>query len=1108
VATITEWLASLGLSEYAQRFIENDIDVSVLHHLTDRDLKELGISLGHRRMMLAAIAELTSALVTSQQKRRAEAERRQLTVMFCDLVGSTALSARLDPEDMREIISAYHRCCAEQITNSGGFVARYMGDGILAYFGYPQAHEEDTERAVRAGLALVAAVAKLGDGADTVLQVRIGIATGLVIVGDLHPDGAGPEHEVVGETPNLAARLQALAETNQVVIDSHTRRLVGELFEYRPLDPAAIKGFDNPVPVWRVIGPSAVDSRFEALRTAATPLVGRDEEIELLMRSYWHAKDGKGCVVLVSGEPGIGKSRIAQTDLDRLSAEPHTPLRLFCSPHHQDSALYPAITQLERAAGFRREDAHQQRLDKLESLLAETTNEPCESVPLLADLLSIPTDHRYPPLNLTPQKQKEKTLHALLARVECLGTKQPMLMIWEDVHWSDPTSRELLDLTIDRVPFLPVLLIVTYRPEFRPPWAGRLHVIHLALNRLPPSRCAEIIASVTAGKALPKEISDQISDRADGVPLFIEELTKAVLESGAVTDEGDHYAIALPLQPLAIPTSLNMSLVARLSRLAPVREVAQIGASLGRQFSHELISSVAQMSQQQLDYALAQLVASELIFQRGVPPDAEYTFKHALVQDAAYSTLLRGRRRELHSRIVGVLEAEFADIVTNHPEFIAEHCAKSSVPEKAIGYWLSAARHAMGRSATTEAITHLQKGLALLTSLPDTVSRQSHELTLLVALGQAQIASKGYAAPEPTQTYARAREICEQLGSPPQLVSVVDGQWSVAILRGHLTSAQHLAKQLLAFGEARSDTLAIVMGCQDSGDTSLLLGQYTAARDLSLRGLELCKSLEPSTYAAVALEDPRVLMLGNLAVALLYLGHLDQAREQVEAARAEALRLTQPVTLGWALFFNIRFHLAIHAHDTALQLLDDLLHRIEQYGIYLFEPSAHIFRGQCLAALGESQIGAELIKGGLAAHQASGVKMNLPTHFTSLAYAYGCAGQWKRGLRLLVKAEEYAEESGERVDEAEIHRVRGDLLYALRDLAGAEASLRRAIGIARGQSAKLPELVAVLSLARLWCGQGKRAEARDLLMRIYNSFTEGFGTPVLRDAKVLLDELA
>jgi len=557
------------------------------------------------------------------------AERRQLTVLFCDLVGSTALSARLDPEDLRTIIGAYHRCCNELVGRNGGFIAKYMGDGVLAYFGYPEAYEHDAERAVRAALALAEAVPKLETAAGASLQVRVGIATGLVVVGDLIGAGTAQEQAVVGETPNLAARLQALAEPGAIVISSSTRRLIGGLFEYRDLGAVVLKGFAENVPGWQVLGASTAESRFEALRTATTPLVGREEETELLLRRWQQVKGGDGCVVLISGEPGIGKSRIAQTVAERISAEPHTRLRYFCSPHHQDSALYPSITQLERAAGFRRDDTDEQRLDKLEAVLARGTNDLSEAVPLLAHLLSIPTADRYPPLDLTPQKRKEKTLHAQLAHVEGLAVQQPVLMVFEDVHWSDATTRESLDLLIDKVPTLRVLVIITFRPEFAPRWIGRPHVTMLNLNRLPKRQRAEMIVRVTGGKALPREIADQIVDRTDGVPLFIEELTKTVLESGIVTEAGDHYAVTGPVAPLAIPTTLHASLLARLDRLAPTREVVQIAAALGRVFSHELISAVATMSQRQIDDALAQLVNADLIFRRGTPPDAEYTFKHA-----------------------------------------------------------------------------------------------------------------------------------------------------------------------------------------------------------------------------------------------------------------------------------------------------------------------------------------------------------------------------------------------------------------------------------------------------------------------------------------------
>jgi class 3 adenylate cyclase len=577
------------------------------------------------------------------------AERSQPGKRALHLVGSTALSARMDPEDLREVISAYQKAVAETVQRFGGFVAKYMGDGVLAYFGYPEAHEDDAERSVRAALELIGAVGGLKFSAP--LQTRVGIATGLVVVGDLIGAGEAQERGIIGDTPNLAARLQGIAEPNTVVISEGTRKLVGNLFELADLPSKALKGIDGPVRAFAALGPSAVESRFEALRTVMTPLVGRDEEIAVLMRRWEQAHAGDGSVVLISGEPGIGKSRIAQTVVERIDAEPHTRLRYFCSPHHQDSALYPSIAQLERAAGFRREDTPDQRLDKLEAVLAQGTNDLSQAVALLADLLSIPTGDRYPPLDLSPHQRKEKTLQAQLAQVEGLAARQPVLMVWEDVHWSDPTTRESLDLVIDRVPRLRVLVIITFRPEFTPPWIGRPHVTLLNLNRLPPRQRAEMITHVTGNKALPKEIADQIVDRTDGVPLFIEELTKTVIETGIVKEAGDHYTVAGPVTSLAIPASLHASLVARLDRLAPTREVAQIGAALGRSFSHELISAVAQMPQQKIDEALTQLVAAELIFRRGTPPDAEYTFKHALVQRTASCCVAVGSRSMGASRL-------------------------------------------------------------------------------------------------------------------------------------------------------------------------------------------------------------------------------------------------------------------------------------------------------------------------------------------------------------------------------------------------------------------------------------------------------------------------
>ena len=803
--SIAHWLHALGFEQYAQRFAENEIDVSVLPHLTDEDLKDIGIPLGHRRKILAAISGPASAAQAAFEPSAAfmpskttdAAERRQLTVMFVDLVGSTALSGRLDPEELRDIIGAYHRRCAEVITSSGGFVAKYLGDGVLAYFGYPKAHEEDAEQAVRTGLALIEAVTRLNAGRSTSLQVRVGIATGLVVVGDLLGEGAAREQAVIGETPNLAARLQGLAEPNTVVIADNTRRLLGGLFDYRDLGPLAIAGMDHPVQVWRVLGASSLGSRFEALRAASTPLIGREEEIALLMRRWQQAKAGDGSVVLIVGEPGIGKSRIAQTILEQLANEPHTRLRFFCSPHHRHSALYPSIAQLQQAAGFRREDSAETRLNKLVEVLALADHDLREAVPLLADLLSIPTGDRYRPLNLSPQKRKEKTLQVQLAQIEGLAAQQPLLMLWEDIHWSDPTTLESLDLLIDRAATLRALIILTFRSEFTPPWVGRPHVTLLSLNRLPRRHRAEMIAHLTGGKILPRGVADQIIDRTDGVPLFIEELTKSVVESGWVTVGGEH---------LAIPTTLQASLLARLDRLAPTREVAQIAAALGRQFSHELISAVADMPSARLENALEQLVQAELVFRRGTPPDATYTFKHALVQDAAYSTLLRNRRQQLHGRIAATLERQFPEIAATQPELVAQHCTSAGVVEKSVEYWDKAGRMAVQRSTMAEAAAHFGKALELLGSLPKSPEQRSNERSLQLALAGALTAAKGWASPEAGEAYARARELCRDAPDGAQVATAWAGafrtctiaQRSVAVTNWQTNCFSFLKSEMIA----------------------------------------------------------------------------------------------------------------------------------------------------------------------------------------------------------------------------------------------------------------------------------------------------------------------
>jgi class 3 adenylate cyclase len=644
----------------------------------------------------------------------ASAERRQLTILICDLVGSTALSARLDPEDMGEIIGAYHRCCAEQIAKADGFVAKYMGDGALAYFGYPQAHEDDAERGVRTALGLTEEVAKLHTGHEATLQVRIGIATGLVVVGDLVGTGEAQERGVVGETPNLASRLQALAEPGQVVISHSTRRLSAGLFEYRDLGKVTLKGLADPVQAWCVTGTSTVPSRFEAQHeTNLTPMVGRDEELELLLRRWQRARLGEGQVVLLSGEPGIGKSRLSVALEERLQDDPHARVQCFCSPHHTDTALYPTIAQLERAAGFERDDAPKAKLDKLASLLGPSSGHENDTQ-LLSELLSIPTSDSYTTLNWTHQRKKEKTFDALLRHLQMLSQQRPVFMVYEDIQWIDPSSRELLDMIVERVASLPVLLIITFRPEFGPPWIGQAHVSTLTLRRLGRREGGALVERVAGSNALPEEIMAEIVERADGIPLFAEELTKAVLDEAATES-----ASAAQLRAIAVPATLHASLMARLDRLGPVaRETAQVGAAIGREFSYQLIAAVADRSDGALRSGLDQLVDAGLILRRGSPPNATFLFKHALVQDSAYGTLLKTRRQHLHARIAQMLVERLPDQASVRPELVASHYAQAGVADQAIDYWDKAGRLAVARSAMAEAVVHFGKALRLLADLP------------------------------------------------------------------------------------------------------------------------------------------------------------------------------------------------------------------------------------------------------------------------------------------------------------------------------------------------------------------------------------------------------
>ena len=672
---IADWLENLGLGQYAQRFAENDINFSILSDLTDQDLKEIGVSsLGHRRQLLRAIAELTAAEKGAPTPPPAAApvaphdtaELRPVTVMFSDLIGLTALSASMDPEDLREVISAYQKCVAETVRRFGGYVAKHLGDGVLVYFGYPHAHEDDAERAVHAGLELVAAVGGLKTHAA--LQTRVGVATGLVVVGHLIGSGASQEQAIVGETPNLAACLQGIAEPNSVVVAEGTRKLLGNLFELENLGAKELKGIAGPVRAWAALRPSSAEGRFEALHASGlTELVGREEELELLLRRWSRAETGQGQVVLLSGEAGIGKSRLTAALLERIARQPHARLRNFCSPQHTESALYPSIRQIERAAGFTQDCTPQAKLDKLDALLAQSSTSAPDAA-LLAEMLSLPNDGRYPALELTPQQRRQETLEALVLQVAALSRQNPVLMIFEDAHWIDPTSLELFDRMVDKIPSLRVLLIVTFRPEFEPPWIGRPYVTALTINRLAQRDIEAMIDGVVGNKFIPASVRHDIVERTDGIPLFVEEMTKAVLEAGS-EEQAQRTGATVPFTALAVPASLHASLMARLDRLGPAREVAQIGAAIGREFSHALLGAVIPKPEADLGSALDRLIDAGLLFRQGVPPHTTYLFKHALVQDAAYGTLLPEPRRALHARIAKALEGQFAEIAEVSPNY-------------------------------------------------------------------------------------------------------------------------------------------------------------------------------------------------------------------------------------------------------------------------------------------------------------------------------------------------------------------------------------------------------------------------------------------------------
>jgi class 3 adenylate cyclase/predicted ATPase len=1103
---IAVWLRGLGLERYELAFRDNEIDRETLPKLTVEDLKDLGVVLGsHRRKLLAAIAALQGNAAPPMEGPSA-AERRQLTVMFCDLVGSTELAARLDPEDLRDVVAAYQRAVADVVAGFEGFIAKYMGDGVLAYFGYPRAHEDDAEHAVRAGLDCIDAVGRLDIGSIE-LQARVGIATGLVVVGDLIGKGSAQEQSVIGETPNLAARLQALAEPGAVVIAAGTRRLVGDLFEYRDLGAVEVKGLPAPVPAWQVLHSSAVASRFEALRgLALTRLVGRDEEIDLLLRRWAQAKAEEGQVVLVSGEPGLGKSRITVAFEERLRTERHLRLRYFCSPYRQDSALFPFIDQFGRASGFAPNDPAASRLEKLEALLARTAT-PDEDVAFLADLMSLPGSERHKLPNLSPRQKKERTLEALIRQLEGLARRRPVVMILEDAHWIDPTSRELLDLTVERVRSLPVLLIVTFRPEFQPSWVGQPHVTLLALNRLDRRDRTALVTQIAGGKPLPDEIVAQIVQRTDGVPLFVEELTKSVLESELLREEGDHYVLDRPLPPLAIPTSLHASLTARLDRLASARQVAQIGAAIGRWFRYALLRAVSGLPENELQASLARLVASELVFESGAAPDAIYTFKHVLVQEAAYGSLLRNSRQQLHGQIAEALETHFPEMRENQPEVLARHYVAAGLAEKSVFYWSKAAQRSAAHSAMAEAAAQFQKALDQLKFLPDDCARQRQELEFRSCLGVALRFVKGLASPETGRALAHARELWEQLGSPSEFVQVPYWQSLHHQNRGEFGLAQRLDEDLLRLSRKRNDSAGLTLGHLSAGRIRWLTGKFALSRSHLEEVLAPDDPISQRWLADQTGTHPHAIAKAYLGKALFCLGLPDQALALSNEVITEARRSADPTLLASSLSVGIRLLLLVGNFGALDEWAGQLIAVATEQGFPHWRGEGTVYLGWAKVKNGEVAEGISLLRSGTSAYRVTGAETFMPHYIALLAGACANAGQIEEAVNLLEDALQIVERTGERWFAAELNRHKGQLLLRQGHSEVAEELYRTAFSIAEEQGAKLWELRAAVSLARLRYNQGRNAEARDLLVPIYGWFTEGFGTPDLKTAKALLESL-
>ncbi len=1124
---VSAWLNELGLGIYCDSFEQNAIDWEVLPELNEGDLEALGVLLGHRKKLLRAIAQLSQSaevmdrvsipisVVPERQPFYPEgdqAERRQLTVMFCDLVDSTPLSRHLDPEDLQDVVRRFLDACSQAIRRFDGYIAKYMGDGMLIYFGYPHAHENDAERAVHSGLAILDVAKALNqDNPDQGFGIaaRIGIATGQVVVGELMGQETAKERSVFGETPNLAARLQVLAKPNQLIIDPSTKRLAGNDFEFADHGTFSLKGFETPVQAWRVLSTRLSASRFEAHRSSQLAnFVGREYEISLLLGRWREAVGGEGQVLLLRGEAGIGKSRITQILRDRIADERHQTIQYQCSPYHTNTALHPAINYLWQAAGLASEDSSNTKLTKLDVMAIESGVEKQEMVSLMADLLSIREDHRYPPLNVSSEKRKEMTLAALMRQLQSLADRFPVLFFVEDAHWIDPTTLDLLTRIIDRIQQMRVLLLVTFRPEFNPIWQERGHVTSLTLSRLPRRHCTELVTAITGGKALPPEVKQTILAKADGVPLYIEELTRNVLESGLLTEEAYSYTLKDALRELSIPESLQASLMERVDRLGPVKEIVQTGAAIGREFTYDLLQATGEATDSQLRNALDLFVASGLIFQEGEIPAAKYLFKHALVQKAAYSTLLKKPRQLLHARIAKTLESSFIERVKREPELLAYHYEQAGLPGPAVDYWHLAARSAAERSANIEALNHFNRALHLLKDLPQGPERNTLELELLIARGAPLLSVKGYASDEMEQNYSRAKDLSQEIGDPVHQFRAIWGLWVFRLVRGQLTDARGLAESLLALANREQSSDLLVEAHRNLGTTYFWLGRFDEARTHLLTAKALYDRKQHRSHALLYGQDPGITARIYLARTVWILGEVEQAETLALEAIGMARELDHPFTLAFTLAFLSWAYSTFRNANRTLELTDEAIAVSTRYSFELGLAWATASQGWALAENGQAE-GVNRLISGLSATRAIGASVNNTATLALLAKIYLQEKRFSEGLAAIEDAQKIAVTQGERFWQAELFRLKGELLLGQSDQSvnEAEQCFCEALEIARNQNAKMLELRAATSLARLWKNLNKLDDAKSTLSFVYSGFTEGFESRDLVEAKTVLEQL-